>query len=76
MAAALLRTGLGEHTAGAGPAALAHQLVLAVGVGAAVYTSVLLLAWFAVGKPAGAETDFVALARRLVSRVGGALWAR
>ena len=76
MAAVLLRTGLGEHIAGASPAALARQLAVAVFVGAAVYTTVLLAAWFATGRPAGAETDVLALARRMFGRLGGALWAR
>ena len=76
MAAVLLRTGLGDYSAGAGPTALAHQLVVAVVVGAGVYTSALLAAWLAAGRPAGAETDLVALARRMLSRLGGTLWAR
>jgi O-antigen/teichoic acid export membrane protein len=76
MAAVLLRTGLGEHIAGASPAALARQLAVAVFVGAAVYTTVLLAAWFAAGRPAGAETDVLALARRMFGRLGSALWAR
>jgi len=71
MAAALLQTGLGGHRAATSPAALAQQLALAVIVGAVVYTSVLLAAWFAAGRPAGAETDLVALVRRTLSRLGG-----
>jgi len=76
MAAVLLRTGLTEHAAGASPAALTHQLALGVAVGAAVYATVLLTAWLAAGRPPGAETDLLAFARRMLSRLGGALWAR
>jgi lipopolysaccharide exporter len=76
MAGVLLRLGLSEHVAGARPAALIQQLLVAVIVGAAVYTSVLLAAWFAAGRPAGAETDLVGLVRRMLTRLGGTLWAR
>jgi lipopolysaccharide exporter len=69
MAAVLLRSGLGGHTAAPEAGALAQQLVLAVLVGMATYTAVLLAAWLAAGRPPGAETDFLALARRLSSRV-------
>jgi O-antigen/teichoic acid export membrane protein len=76
MAAVLLRSGLGGHTVAPEAGALAQQLVLAVATGAAVYSIVLLAAWIAAGRPAGAETDFLALARRLSGRVAGALWSR
>jgi lipopolysaccharide exporter len=76
MATVLLRMGLGEHTPEARPGALAQQLAVAVIVGAAVYTIVLLAAWFAAGRPAGAETDLLALARRMLGRVGRTLRAR
>jgi len=76
MAAVLLRTGLGGGTLQAGPAALAEHLGLAVGLGAATYTVVLLTFWIAAGRPQGAETDFLALVRRLGGPLAGRLWAR
>jgi O-antigen/teichoic acid export membrane protein len=76
MAAVLLHTGLERHVPSASPGALARQLLLAIIIGAVAYTIVLLAAWLAAGRPAGAETDLLALARRMATRVGGALWAR
>ena len=76
MAAVLLHMGLGRHEAGANPAALARQLVIAIGVGAAAYAIALLAAWLASGRPSGAETDLVALIRRMGSRLTGGLWSR
>ena len=75
MAAVLLRSGLGGHTVAPEAGALAQQLVLAVATGAAVYSIVLLATWIAAGRPPGAETDFLGLARRLTGRVGE-LWSR
>ena len=69
MAAVLLRTGLGRHTAAPDAGVLAQQLAVAVVVGVATYSVVLLAAWFAAGRPPGAETDFLALARQLSGRV-------
>jgi lipopolysaccharide exporter len=76
MAAALLHTGLGRHAPAAGPGALAEQLLFAVIVGAAAYTIALIALWLAVGRPAGAETDLLLLARRMATRLSSAFWAR
>jgi O-antigen/teichoic acid export membrane protein len=76
MAAVLLHSGLGRHVPSASPTALAYELLWAVIVGAATYTFVLLMAWQASGRPSGAETDLLALGRRMVARLGGTLWAR
>jgi lipopolysaccharide exporter len=76
MAAILVHAGLERHLPSGSPGALAQQLLLAVAVGMAAYTLVLLAAWLAAGRPAGAETDLLALARRFATRLGGALWAR
>jgi len=76
MAAVLLRTGLGWHTVAPETGALVQQLLVAVATGAAVYGVVLLAAWLAAGRPPGAETDFLAMARRLSGRVGRVRRAR
>lgn len=44
------------------------QLIVAVALGAVIYTVALLTAWHATGRPAGAETDLLMMARRLTSR--------
>ena len=72
MAAVLLRTGVAWHAASADAGALAQQLLAAVTTGIIVYGVVLLAAWLAAGRPAGAETDCLAMARRLAGRVRGA----
>jgi hypothetical protein len=74
MAMVLLRTGLGWNTVGPDPGVLAsgplvRQLAVAVLVGFVTYTAVLLAAWLAAGRPPGAETDFLMLARRMSSRL-------
>jgi O-antigen/teichoic acid export membrane protein len=69
MAAVLLGADLGRHMAAPEDGALARQLMVAVAVGVVTYGIVLLAAWLAAGRPPGAETDFLALAQRLSSRV-------
>jgi len=59
MAAALSWEGLGWGATGTGPDDAVHGLVLGVASGAVVYTAVLLLAWWATGRPRGAETVFL-----------------
>jgi O-antigen/teichoic acid export membrane protein len=76
MAVVLSRTGFGWQTVAANPATLVRQLLIAIGLGAAVYSAVLLAAWMAAGRPSGAETDLLALIRRLGSRLTRALWLR
>jgi O-antigen/teichoic acid export membrane protein len=49
-----------------------RSLVAGVAAGAGVYTAVLLGAWLASGRPAGAETDLLALVRRAAPRLGAA----
>lgn len=68
MAAVLVWAGLGWTTMEAGPGELAIRLALAVALGGTVYVGVLLLAWIASGRPAGAEADAVALLARLRRR--------
>jgi lipopolysaccharide exporter len=69
MAMVLMRTGLGWHMVASDSGMLTQQLVVAVVVGVATYSVVLLTAWLAAGRPPGAETDFLALARRLGGRL-------
>jgi lipopolysaccharide exporter len=47
----------------------AHQLLLTAGTGAIVYTIVLLGLWLASGRPAGPETDMLAIVRRSTARL-------
>jgi hypothetical protein len=72
MAAVLLHTDLGRHTATSDAGVLGQQLAVAVVVGIATYSVVLLAAWLAAGRPPGAETDFLAMARQLGGRVARA----
>jgi len=58
MAAVLLGTGNGWCVVAGDTGQLVQQLVVAVSLGTVVYVGVLLAAWLAVGRPAGAETDF------------------
>ncbi len=85
MAMVMLRTGLGWQIgpdSGVAAAevptsgALVQHLAVAVLVGVVTYTAVLLAAWLAAGRPPGAETDFLALARRMTGRVAKAWRAR
>jgi lipopolysaccharide exporter len=66
MAAALTLGGLG-----ADKEAPAQSLGVAVTAGALVYCGVLLGAWLLSGRPPGAETDLLALARRVLGWLGG-----
>ncbi|MEA2745251.1 MAG: lipopolysaccharide exporter, partial [Acetobacteraceae bacterium] len=59
MAAALASCGLGWSD---DPSPLG--LITAVITGTAIYAAVLLLSWLLAGRPAGAETDILALLRR------------
>ena len=68
MALVLVQTGFGWAPVTGGPAELAMQLAAAIGLGGGVYTGVLLLAWFASGRPPGAEADGVAMFGRLIRR--------
>ena len=60
MAAVLVASGLGWSD---DPGVLA--LIEAIASGAAVYTAVLLASWLLAGRPSGAETDVLALLRRI-----------
>ena len=66
MAAVLLELGFGWRDSDGPPALI---LLQSVSVGAVVYGTVLLAAWVAAGRPAGAETDFLELLRLLVERL-------
>jgi hypothetical protein len=68
MAAVLLQTGQGWRIVAGDAGVLVRQLLASIGLGALVYAVVLLAAWLSAGRPAGAETDFVALARRFGGR--------
>ncbi len=67
MALALVRLGLGWTEFPGGELALASHLFCAVVLGAGVYFTVLLGAWMAAGRPAGAETDALALTARMLT---------
>jgi O-antigen/teichoic acid export membrane protein len=67
-AMALVLTGTGLGWAPAEGAFPILPLLLAAAAGAAVYTTVLLVAWLVAGRPQGAEADGMTLLRRLVQR--------
>jgi len=69
MAATLVLTGLGWSSQSAADRPLVEVLCLAVALGALVYMSALGAAWLVAGRPAGAETDLLAFARRLLSEI-------
>ncbi len=73
MALLLWSAGLGwaPPIGGIGPAI--GWLAIAVGVGFLTYVAVLAALWFAAGRPSGAETDFVMVARRVLGSVTPAL---
>jgi hypothetical protein len=50
-------------------AAAISALALTVPIGALTYVSCMLLAWFAAGRPAGAESQFLVLARDGLKRL-------
>lgn len=66
MAAALVCTGLGWTSQDGGSAELGISLAEAIGLGAIVYTASLIGLWFALGRPAGAETDTLLLINRIL----------
>jgi len=76
MTATLVLAGLGWHAASGSNSELARTLLAAVGTGAASYTAVLLALWLAVGRPAGAESDLVGIALRLLGRLATRLRIR
>jgi len=64
MALALLATGLTQPALGASGVSSGLLLAAAVVTGALVFAAVLLLAWMVSGRPRGAETYVVAMARQ------------
>ncbi len=69
MAAVLVWSGMGWAQSTGGPGELAIQLASAIALGGLVYAGVLLLAWFASGRPAGAEADAVVLLGAMPGRL-------
>ncbi len=67
MAVVLVWTGLGWHSATSDNAEAGINLLEAVTLGAAVYTSVLIGQWLAAGRPAGAEADLLLTLKRIAS---------
>jgi O-antigen/teichoic acid export membrane protein len=59
MGAVLIRLGLHIAPPNASNGALVSQMLLSALLGASVYVSVVLLAWLAVGRPDGPETDLL-----------------
>lgn len=69
MAAVLAAAGLGWTAAPGSGARLVQALASAAGLGAGTYGLALLALWLLSGRPAGAEADLLALARRLARSV-------
>ena len=65
MATCLVATGYGWEPGNSGTAYTISHLLLASGLGACVYTTVLLGLWLAGGRPTGPETDALELRTRL-----------
>lgn len=77
MATSLAASGLGWARQSSGPApGTAHfvtELVVVSSAGALVYGGTLLLLWLLCGRPPGAETDLIGMARRAGTRAATAL---
>jgi len=69
MAAVLAAAGLGWAAAPGSEAHLVQALASAAGLGAGTYGLALLALWLLSGRPAGAEADLLALARRLAKGI-------
>ena len=67
MALSLVWLGFGWTTVPGGKLVLAVHLFCAVMLGVGTYFSVLLVAWFTSGRPAGAETDLLAVGGRMLT---------
>lgn len=46
------------------------NLVVAVGLGATIYSLTLLLAWYSAGRPLGAETEVISLTAKMLRKLG------
>lgn len=68
MAASLYALGLGWAATSGDAVSLASEIVIAAGLGAGIYLSIIGILWFAVACPAGAETDALLFAARLFRR--------
>jgi hypothetical protein len=64
MAAGLWALGLGWHTVTGDAWVMAHEIALAIPLGATLYAASVALAWAASGCPEGAERDMFGLFRR------------
>jgi hypothetical protein len=65
MAATLFSAGLGWTSADHGNAELGIDLCMAVVLGALVYTGSIFALWLALGRPAGAEADALAIIKKI-----------
>ena len=70
MALVMWTLGLGwQRTPDTSPVALARDLAVQVTAGALIYVTAVAAAWFASGRPSGAEADAVAMARKLLGKL-------
>ncbi|HJU19495.1 MAG TPA: lipopolysaccharide biosynthesis protein [Stellaceae bacterium] len=76
MAGALAGLGLGWAPGAAGAVGAAHNLIIAAGAGALLYTAALLGLWLAQGRPEGAERDLLRLLAGLCQTTFLARFAR
>jgi len=76
MAALLVLTGYGWEPGTPGTTYSVSHLLIASGLGACIYTAVLLSLWFASGRPIGPETDVLELLRRAAARICGTVSRR
>jgi hypothetical protein len=70
MSAVLWSTGLGWAPAPVTAGAAAELLAEGVGLGALTYGLVVLVLWFAAGRPSGPETDLIGLVWRTGASLG------
>jgi len=68
MAAGLVGCRLGWTGVAGSDLAIIGDLALAIGFGAVLYAATVVLCWLAAGRPAGAERDVLALARKVMPR--------
>ena len=71
MAASLYALGLGWTATSGDAVSLACGIIAAAGLGAGIYLSTITALWFAAARPAGAETDALLFAARLLRRSPG-----
>ena len=69
MAVALLGSGYAHPPPSAAASAQVTALAVLIPLGVVAYGAALLAAWFATGRPEGAETDFLALLRPILGKL-------